>query len=150
MTKIIIKVVIIAALILGISNYMAYVKTGKTLFDVSKLSMPDISFNTNDIKDSLSLQDGKNTLYKWVDADGKTQYSQTPPAEKITAQKITVDPNTNVVQAVKVREVDEPEQTEQPQIGQFDGSTYNPETVKQLMDDAKNVQKVLKMTFHVE
>lgn len=90
MNKIIVKVLIVVALVLGLANYLSYVKTGKGLIDVN-----DISFDISRLKGLLpsdgDTKTSKGVLYKWVDADGLTQYTQELPPKNTVAEKILLD-----------------------------------------------------------
>lgn len=100
------------------------------------------------------------TVYKWVDENGHTHFSETPPAGKM-AETMELKTNTNVMQAVKVPE---PEQEEVDSggrvisLGQSSGAKsdakdeesgdglenpYSPEGVQKLIENAKNVSKMM-------
>lgn len=144
MNKLIVKIVFMVAFMVGLTSYMTYVQTGKSPFNFDDISAPDISLDADSIKGLLPSGGGggsdKDVFYKWVDDDGLMQYTQVPPPEHIQAEVISLDPNMNVIQGVKPR-VETPRKDRQ--IGKTEGSVYNPGNMKQLMDDAKNVQKVL-------
>lgn len=95
MNKIIVKVLIIVALVLGLANYLSYVKTGKGLIDVNDISAVNISFDISRLKGLLpsdgDTKTSKGVLYKWVDADGLTQYTQELPPKNTVAEKILLD-----------------------------------------------------------
>ena len=135
---------LVIGVMIGLSNYFTYLKTGKGLFNANTLSMPDISLDTRSIKDLLSAdkepQESNDVLHKWVDSNGVTQYTQTRPPKHAIGKVILVDPNANVVARLKTN-AKTPEKA--PQADDPEGSAYNPSTVKKLMDDAKNVQKLL-------
>ena len=52
------------------------------------------------------VTDKEVTYYQWVDKQGQTHYSNTPPTDQVAEQK-KLRPDTNVVQAVKVPEEEE-------------------------------------------
>ncbi len=137
MKKLIIKSVMMIAIFIGISQYFVYIMTGKSPLD--GLKAPEISLSTPDIKNAVT--GGKQTVYKWVDANGVTQYtSEAPPAQSATTMEL--DPNTNIVQGIKMPG-DEESEKESPKSEIPQGNIYNPESIKKLMDDTKNVQKLL-------
>lgn len=143
MKKLIIKSVIMVVLMIGFSNYMLYIMTGKSPFAETGLSMPKFSVNAPKINNMNPLADG-NTVYKWVDENGVTQYSSEPPPANIAKQTLELDPNTNIVQGLRP----EDEEEETPHAGPSEpilpqGPIYSPENVKKLIDDAKNVQNLL-------
>ncbi len=137
MKKLVIKSLMMIAIFIGISQYFVYIMTGKSPLD--ELKAPEISLSTPDIKDVVT--GGKQTVYKWVDENGVTQYtSEAPPEQSATAMEL--DPNTNIVQGIKMPEGEETEE-ETPKAEVPQGNIYSPQSVKKLMDDAKNVQKLL-------
>ncbi len=137
MKKLIIKCVMMIAIFFGISQYFLYLTTGKSPLDGLKTS--EIQLSAPDIKNITAS--GKQTVYKWVDANGVTQYtSEAPPEQAVTAMEL--DPNTNIVQGIKMPE-DEEKEEKPPQAEIPQGNIYNPKSIKKLMDDANNVQKLL-------
>ena len=82
-------------------------------------------------------------VYRWQDADGNWQYSDTPPAG-VASEAVEVKTNGNVVQSTPPRPVNAEESTEQgPQIGVPLPLTIAPGEVNQLIKDAKQVQELM-------
>jgi len=84
--------------------------------------------------------DKKVQVYKWRDKNGVLQFSNTPPMDG-QAETIELNPNDNVIQAVKIpeKEVVEKEvanNTERP-------SPYSPKGMKKVMDDVKGVEDLM-------
>ncbi|MCW8956203.1 MAG: DUF4124 domain-containing protein [Gammaproteobacteria bacterium] len=104
------------------------------------------------------------TVYKWVDENGQTHFSEKPPVGE-TAQTMELKTDTNVVQGTKI-----PEQEQQEDgfggriisLGKSSGSKsdsdsdsgdeasdsglenpYTPEGLQKLIDDANNVSKLM-------
>ena len=100
--------------------------------------MPNISPELSKIKQSLpsfdSSQDNSDILYKWVDENGKTQYSQQAPSEGITTTTVSVNSTLSVIEAVKPHENKRITKTKK---------TEQPENTVQLIEQAKNVQKIV-------
>lgn len=154
-----VKMVMMLAIGFGILNYALYLKTGKSpLADMDwsmpKFTVPDMAT----LKDAIPDVDlpsmpgiGENTegkpieVYKWVDADGVINYSQTKPESSVSAEVMMVDPQTNVVQADKLPEpepekpVAEAKPAPAPSLPDM-SLLPTPDRVKQLMDDAKGIQ----------
>lgn len=85
------------------------------------------------------VTDKKVQVYKWRDANGVMQFSNTPPPDS-TAEQVSLDPNTNLMQAVKVEE----KKPEQAQVVQAPGvSPYSPKQMKKVLEDAKGVEALL-------
>ncbi len=141
------KMIAMVIVMVGISNYMLYIMTGRSPFDGFKLpSVSDAIPNSiDDIKPSLG---GKQTVYKWVDENGVTQYSSEPPPNQATTS-LELDPETNIIQSVEVPSDEGDDSTlsnknnETPQLALPEGPVYSPDNIKKLIDDAKNVQKTL-------
>ncbi len=88
---------------------------------------------------SNAVSDEKVQVYKWRDENGVMQFSNTPPLNSSQAEQVELDPNKNLVQAVKVPEKEEPKQvvkTEAP-------NPYSVKGMKKVMDDAKGVEDML-------
>jgi len=79
------------------------------------------------------------TVYQWTDEKGVTHFGGTPPTGQGTYKKKEIQSNANVVQAIKSPEEEEKE--EQRSRSASVGSVYSPEGVKDLMDQAKDMQK---------
>ncbi len=140
MKKLIIKSILMICVFMGISQYFVYIMTGKSPLDGFKT--PDLSFGSDDIKNAVT--GGKQTVYKWVDENGVTQYTAEPPPEQaVTA--VELDPNMNIVKGVEMPE-DEKEKSA-PKVTLPEGPIYSPKSVKKLMDDAQNVEKLLDDRF---
>ena len=114
--------------------------TGKTPFqgDGSKMSFGLPS------SESI-LPAGKQKAYKWTDADGLTHYSSEPPPEGLSGELLHVNPDTNLVQglkpSIKTKDPEPPIAPPQPVMPQ--GNIYNPDTIRKLIDDAKDIQKTM-------
>lgn len=134
MTKLVVKIIIMIVVMLGVSNYVLYIMTGKTPFTSDSLPSLDT------VKDlTPAIPAGKDTAYKWVDEKGVVHFSTEPPPEEQQAERLEVDPNVNVIKSVKPREQESPETAPAPELQ----SPYTPEGAKKLIDDARNVQKLL-------
>lgn len=86
----------------------------------------------------------ETTVYRWKAPDGSWQFSDTPPVQG-EADKITVDPNANLIQGLP--EQQEPEldsqEDEDSGIGLPLPMTISPDQVKKLKEDAENIQKLM-------
>lgn len=130
------KIALMIFVMLGISNYGFYLMTGKAPL-LSGFKFPD--FSKTDLN---PLSSAPETAYKWVDENGRTHYSNEVPAQSQPAiEVIKVDPNTNIIQAVELPE--EAEEGETTVITPVEGPLYKPENIQKLINDAKNVEKVL-------
>ncbi len=86
------------------------------------------------------VTDKRVQVYKWRDEHGVMQFSNVPPATDRDAEQVVLDPNSNLVQAVKVPEKKEvPKavvQTQRP-------NPYSVKGMKKVMDDAKGIEALL-------
>ena len=85
------------------------------------------------------VSDEKVQVYRWRDANGVMQFSNTPPPTVSDAEQVVLDPNHNLVQAVKV-----PEKEERAEMAKAEKtSPYSVKGMKKVMDDAKGVEQLL-------
>jgi len=85
------------------------------------------------------VTDKKVEVYKWRDKNGVMQFSNTPPPDGGNAEQVLLDPNKNLVTAVKVPVKEESEEklkTESP-------GPYSVKGMKKAMNDAKGVEELL-------
>ncbi len=121
--------------------------------------LPILFFGDNDFLDTLGLGGGskesiaslkakapknltnvttdkKVKVYKWVDENGVTQFSQTPPRLGGKAESLTLKPNTNIMQAYKAPK-QEPKQPTGPRI--FKTNPYTPGGMKDMLNETTRV-----------
>ena len=82
----------------------------------------------------------KVQVYKWRDENGVMQFSNTPP-QTGSAQSVQVDPNKNIIDAVKVPVKEEQKSASSTPVTA--PSPYSVSGMKQVMDDAKGVEEML-------
>lgn len=159
MGKIIFKMLLMTAVFVGIGNYMLYITTGQSPF--SNFKLPTFSSAKQDLKSGINntFSSGKQEAYKWTDKNGVVHYSSAPPEHLATQtqidqathnkqlQKIEVDPNTNLIQGVKLAEKKEEQITEKPAATT---NVYSPAGAQKLLNDAKNVEKLLNDRFEAQ
>ncbi len=132
--------------ILGILSVMPMIYMGKfdpmAFFDTS-LSKGTSEFTKLKAKAPANFSnivtDKKVQVYKWRDKNGVMQFSNTPPPTVTNAESVLVDPNNNLVKAIKIPEKEEPKEvvkTESP-------SPYSVKGMKKVMNDAKGVEALL-------
>jgi len=132
--------------ILGILSVMPMIYMGKfdpmAFFD-SSLSKGASEFKNLKAKAPKSLSNGvtdkKVQVYKWRDKNGIMQFSNTPPPTGGDAEKIELNPNKNIVQAVKIPEKEEPKEAAKTQSPNH----YSIKGMKKVMNDAKGVEALL-------
>lgn len=145
MKKLIFKTTLMVLVMVGFSNYVMYLMTGKSPFSFSELPSFSSANSTPTLSDMLPA--GKEQAYKWKDANGVVHYSSEAPPEGLDAQLIEVDPNTNLVQGISTKSEPEDAQATSTQPEMPSGNIYNPNTIKKLMDDAKGVQETLNKRY---
>ena len=107
-------------------------KTGESEFEKLKAKAPKNISNV--------ITDEKVQVYRWRDEHGVMQFSNTPPLEG-GAEKIQLNPNENVIQAVKVPVE---EVAEKKVVKSEAPNPYSVEGMKKVMDDARGVEDVLR------
>jgi hypothetical protein len=130
-------------------------KTGKTLMsfsdlDFSEISMPDMSSLSDTAKQAATSQSlaGKDIFYKWYDDKGNLHFTTEPPPPGVEYVVKGFDPNTNVIQAVKVKpnvdakdaKVASPKQA--AKVEEIN-NPYSQDSIKKLFEDAQNIEKLL-------
>ncbi len=161
MKKLIIKCVVMVTIFLGISQYFVYLTTGKKPLEgwFDGWETPDISTINMDAINMGALKDviaddtaptGNQTIYKWVDDNGVTQYSESPPPEEASTatETLNVNPDTNIVQGLAPKE--ENPENNPPQVALPKGPIYSPETIQKVMGDAQNVQNLLNERYEAQ
>ncbi|MCK4708766.1 MAG: DUF4124 domain-containing protein [Gammaproteobacteria bacterium] len=126
-------------------------KDGKPLMSISNIKMPDLSLpKIPDAVKNTEFSTGsgsKDIIYKWRDEKGELHFSSSPPPEGIEYTAKGYDPNTNLLQSVKIQteEPEQPEAEKQSQIQKASdiGNPYSPAKVDKLIKDAQNIEKLL-------
>ncbi len=89
------------------------------------------------------VTDEKVQVYKWRDKNGVMQFGSTPPPGVSNAQQVELNPNSNVVEAVKVPVKEEsaeaPAELAQP-------GPYSVKGMKKVMEDARGVEQMLQQS----
>ncbi len=136
---------------------------GRTLMSFSDIGLPDFSFDMPDMPDvssgggTATLQagdtltetdaglQGKDIFYQWNDADGNIQFTTQPPPEGVPYTVKGYDPDANVIQSVKLPEPEAEKKSPSDKLGSDGkiGNPYEQESIKKLIQDAKNVEKML-------
>jgi hypothetical protein len=140
----------IAILVIGVLLPFTFLKgkDGKPVISFTDLKLPDISMpDMPNLPDNETLGD-KDVIYKWTDAEGSLQFSNTPPPDGVEYTVKGYDPNLNVIRAVDVEsnvpiEVVEEESKKKVTSAEDIGSPYSPEKIGKLFEDANNIEKLL-------
>lgn len=133
-------------IILGIMSVTPMIYTGK----FNPLAMIDSGFSNGASEISKlkakapknltnAVTDEKVQVYKWRDENGVMQFSNTPPPTVSNAEQVTLNPNSNLVQAVKVPEKQAPEESAEVAAP----NPYSVKGMKKVMDDARGVEGML-------
>lgn len=118
--------------------------------DFSAPRLPDLP-RVDSITDSVG-GGGEVAIYQWQDSEGNIQFTNEAPPEGVEYQIRHYDPNANVIQSVKLpAEETEPKagETEQPSTtGALETpSPYSPDGVKKMMEETRNIEKLLNQRF---
>jgi hypothetical protein len=132
--------------ILGVLSVLPMIYTGK-LDPVAFINNGGTGKQTSEIAAlkaqapenlSTAVTDKKVQIYRWRDENGVMQFSNTPPPSVKGAEQVVLDPNSNLMQAVKQPQV-EPE----PVVQAESPSPYSVKGMKKVMEDAKAVETLL-------
>ncbi|MBV1931030.1 MAG: DUF4124 domain-containing protein [Porticoccaceae bacterium] len=116
---------------------------------ISNTHLPDISLPNNLLPDAIPMPGKKTLVYKWKDAAGVWNFSIEKP-DGFATEVIELAPDRNVVQAVVLPQ---PAETDSKEESGSNGGAgfmkdnqkvlfpYSPGQVRQLIEDAKGVQK---------
>lgn len=156
--KLIFKAVLVAGIMLGLSSYAGYLMTGKLPFSFLKNIPGDLRSSAQEKLSELKTLDtvksrpteqgealgtGDATIYKWRDDEGVLHYTSEPPPQGAHSTVVKLDPNVNVLSAVKPAKPEaqpaKPEKQEPPAEGL--SNPYTPEGVKDIMEKAKKTQQ---------
>ena len=85
------------------------------------------------------VTDKKVQVYKWRDKNGVMQFSNTPPPTVTNAEPVLIDPNKNLVKAIKIPEKEEPKEVAKT----GSPNPYSINGMKKVMNDAKGVEALL-------
>lgn len=144
---------LLAALVLAILLPFTILKNdqGKPMMSFSGFSLPELSdlSSGSSLKPSIDVIGGKDIFYKWYDADGNLQFTTELPPDGVEYTVKGYDPNTNVIQAVKLPK--EEVATDEPVIGtseeQPELNSYDPQSIQKLMEETRNIEKLLNQRF---
>ena len=89
---------------------------------------------------SSVVTDEKVQVYKWRDKNGVMQFSNTPPPDSVRGEKIELNPNNNIIQAVKVEKKEKVKKEANIKVPK----PYSVKGMKKVMDDARGVEDLLK------
>ncbi len=105
--KLLLKAMIPLVLVVGFMSYTLYMKGGdpgaifgnvfNNALQSAKSSVQDAGQSVREVADPDS---SKTTVYKWVDANGVTQFGSRPPVSG-NAKTLTIDNNANTFAAQK-------------------------------------------------
>lgn len=148
-----ISMLVIVLVIAGIAPFTLPMKNGEPLLKWSQLSMPrlpqfpDLSALTDLFKAKPDNRSIPLTSYKWRDSEGNWQLSDTPPKNG-SYETVIVDPNTNLLQSdIPAPALEAPPsppvKETSTQSAYSPAMAYDPEKVSEIMDSARNVEKIL-------
>ena len=152
--KLVFKVVMMLMIFMGLGSYGAYLSgqpipifNSKNLVSIkSKLSgMIDSAKPENIAKTAKSAVEGEpeKLFFKWKSPDGQTHFGDKPSPDALNIEVIRgKDLRGNTVAATKIPEP-EPEKEQASNSGSSMPNPYSPEGVKEIMDKAKNVEKLM-------
>jgi hypothetical protein len=147
----------LAALVIALPFTILRDDQGKTLMSFSSFSLPDFNMpdmpgmsSSKQLVPSVGDHAGKDMVYQWYDSKSNVHFSTEPPADGIKFTVKGYDSNANVIQAVKLPEIEAPAEPVAADATASNGqdspgleNTYNIEDIQKLVDDSKNIQQLL-------
>lgn len=132
-------------------------KDGRPLMSFSslelpKMGLPDLPGLPESATTGLNSSSGgeETVIYQWKDSNGSIQFTNIAPPEGVEFTVKGYDSKANVIQSVRSPEAgtaelgsEDNKDQEKPSIPQDLTSVYSPEKVNKLIDDAKNIEKLL-------
>ena len=145
----------LTALVLAVLLPFAILKKsdGTTMLSFKDFKWPDfLSAGIPDMPSADGITgDRVVAIYQWQDSQGNIQFTNEPPPQGIEFEVKHYDTNANVIQSVRLpsEEPEVPVVTAEPMAsGTVEApSPYSPESVKQMMDDAQEIQNLLNERF---
>ena len=128
------------------------------------VALPMIFLGDNKVLDGIDLDIGKPSastgvklssrietvstdtpvqIYRWRDAQGVLQFSNTVPPEGVIAEQVRLEPNLTSMDPVAPREDRAATTTVTTSPSPETGNPYTPGGMKQLVDQAHEIKKVL-------
>lgn len=142
--------IMITAVVLAVLLPFTFLKgkDGRPLMSLDRLKAPKLEMPALPKAPGKPKQD---LIYRWTDGEGVIHFTNTPPPPGVEYTVKGYDPNTNLIQSVQPEKPEEPAPrkavqaaTKKPSEGlEGIGNPYSVEKVEKLMEDAKNVQKLL-------
>lgn len=154
MKKLLFKAILLVAVLLALPYYLL---GGGNMPGFLKNIMPEKTATEAKLPKNISnvVTDKEVTYYKWVDDQGHTHFSNTPPTGQ-QAEKKTLRPDTNIVKAVKVPEKEEESGGGLFNLGNSDKkkgdddvdptkleNPYSPEGISNLMKKAEKAKEMM-------
>jgi hypothetical protein len=151
------KKLVLTALVIALLLPFTLLKNeqGGTLMSFSSFSLPDFKMpdmpdmpSSKQLVPSVDGQGRQDIVYRWNDSDGNVHFTTEPPAEGIKYSLKGYDPNANVIQAVRLPDIEKTAQpiaaasSEQHSPSGLE-NTYNKDDILKLFDDSKNIQQLL-------
>ena len=154
MKKLLFKIVFKFGIIIAVLMSVPYFMMGGKLPGWASGLLSSAKESAGPMNISNAVTDKEVTYYQWVDEQGQTHYSNTPPTGLDAAQK-KLSPNTNVVQAIKVPDEEEESaggsvlslgsskdgKSEDGEDGAF--NPYSPEGVQKLIKHAQDAASAM-------
>ena len=160
------KKLVLAALVIALLLPFTLLKNeqGGTLMSFSSFSLPEFKMpempdmpsmpemlSSKQLAPSVDGHRDPDIVYRWNDSNGNINFTTEPPADGIKYTVKGYDPNANVIQAVKLPEIDMPVQSiatdataSSEQNSSLDlENVYNKDDILKIFGDSKNIQQLL-------
>lgn len=156
--KLFIKVIVLALMLALIGPFYLRAPDGRPLLTFQDIK-PDFMVSLSGWWRDISKEAGKTVgnehfgetrVYKWKDAEGVWQMSDSPPVDETEYETVWVDPDANLIKGLSPEELEltlegDPNSAPSPTpaVDIPLPLTVSPEQLNKLLDDVKDVQSLM-------
>ena len=99
------------------------------------------------LRKELNTIGSLSKVYRWRDADGNQHFSDRPPEQAAQVKLMEINPDANLILGLDTTGSELGMLPKQPATLPAIGNSYKPERIKQLFDDAKQIQRTLNQRY---
>lgn len=134
--RILLGTVVVAAVV----PFVLPLRDGRPLLDYRQIRLPGLPEIEMPAAGGDATAAAPVTFYKWRGPEGEWQFGNTPPAQGIPFEIVSVDPGANLYQGISAPA---PAAATPPSAPATVAETYSPARVQQALDQARKVQSMM-------